>query len=268
LFGCAKEKKITEENLNTAGEMQVDQKVLQFDLVAYTDKGIKKWEVKGNSANLVDETIELTNIIATTYGEEEATLKSDEGIYDKEANKVSLKKNVVVTTQDGGTLLTEAIDWDSKDNIITTDKLVEIRRDQIRLYGTGVKGEPQLKRVQFKKEITVEMEEGATVMTCDGPLNIDYEKNLAIFNNNVKIVDEKGEVASDRLDAYLNPETKVIAKAIAIGSVKISRDDNYSHSEAATYLLEEHKVVLTGRPQLVIYPDQEFDASFFGGDSE
>ena len=99
------------------------------------------------------------------------------------------------------------------------------------------------------------MDNGATVITCDGPLDIDYEKNLAVFNNNVKIVDEKGEVTSNRLDAYLNRQTKAIVKAIAKGEVKILRNNNYSYSDEAVYLAREHKVVLTGRPKIVIYPE-------------
>ncbi|PIU41819.1 MAG: LPS export ABC transporter periplasmic protein LptC [Candidatus Omnitrophica bacterium CG07_land_8_20_14_0_80_42_15] len=268
LSGCGKKKEplANPDAIKAAG---IGQKILQFELTAYTDRGVKRWEVKGESANVVDEVVELKNVIATTYRQDTTlTLEADEGFYNRVSSKVHLEKNVVVTTGDGGRLLTDALDWDSKNNIITTDKPVLIKRQEINLWGTGAKGEPELKKAQFVKHIKIEMDKGATHIICDGPLDIDYENNVAFFNDNVRITDEKGEITSDKLDAYLNPQTKTIVKAIARGRVKILRNENYSYSDEAIYLAESHKVILTGRPRIVIYPDEKFDASFFGDKNE
>jgi LPS export ABC transporter protein LptC len=268
IAGCAqkKEEPLSEsERAELLKDAGIEQKVLAFDLTAYTDRGAKRWEVKGTSANVVDNIVELEDLIARTYGEENTlTLTADGGTYDKVAGTIHLENNVVITTSDGARVLTDVMDWDSKNNVITTDSLVTIEREAITLWGRGTRGEPELKKVQFLKDIRVEMDKGATVITCDGPLDVDYENNVGAFNNNVKIVDEKGEVTSDTLDAYLNPETKAIVKAIARGEVKIVRGDNYSESEEAIYLAEEHKVVLTGRPTIVFYPDEKFEATFLG----
>jgi len=271
LSGCATKEETASkpEEAEILEGKDIDQKVLKFDLTSYTDKGGKRWEVKGESANMVDDVVELKNITATTYGKENIlTLSADEGLYNKVLNKIHLEKNVIITSDDGARVLADAMDWDSQNNVITTDSLVEIERDEIKLWGRCVKGEPELKQVQFEKDIRIEMDEGATVITCDGPMYIDYEKNLATFNNNVKIVDEKGEVTAEKLNAHLNPETKAIVKATAKGNVKILRGENYSYSEEALYLAEEHKVILSGRPKLVIYPEERLDTSLFSGSNE
>jgi len=250
-------------------ELDVDQKMLQFDFTSYTDMGAKRWEVKGKSASVVNEIVELEDISATTYGGGNTmAFEADEGVYDKERSKARLEKNVVITTNDGATVRSESMDWNSENNLITTDSEITIEREEITLTGKGGKVESEFRKAQLEEKVKIEMDGvggvgGATVITCDGPLDIDYEKNTAVFNNNVKIVDEKGEVTSDKLYAYLNPETKTISKAIAKGNVRILRGDNSSTCDEAVYLPEERKVLLTGKPQIVIYPDKEFDASIF-----
>lgn len=253
------------ERAKQAGEDPAGQQVLQFDLTSYTDGGTKRWEVKGKSANVVNEMVELEDINATTYGEDNTiALRADEGTYDRELNKVRLEKNVVITTSDGAEVTTDTMDWDSKNNVISSDSIVKVEREEIILTGKGVKGEPELRKAQFEKDVKIDMYDGATVITCDGMMEVDYEKNIAIFNDNVKIVDEKGQITSDVLYAYLNPETKTIVKAIAKGNVRIIRGNNHSKSEEAIYLAEEKRVILKGKPEIVMFPDEKFDTSFFG----
>jgi len=257
------------ERAKQAEEKPADQQVLQFDLTSYTDGGTKRWEVKGKSANVVNEMVEMEDINATTYGEDNTLgLRADEGTYDKELNKVHLESNVVITTSDGAELTADTMDWDSKNNVITSESPVKIEREEITLSAKGVKGEPDLRKAQFEKDVKIDMYDGATVITCDGIMEVDYEKNIAIFNDNVKIVDEKGQITSDVLYAYLNPETKTIDKAIAKGNVKIIRGNNHSKSEEAVYLAEEKRVILKGRPEIVMFPDEKFDTSFFGEKDE
>jgi len=275
ISGCAGKEQEEEpqvpdfERAEQAEENPSDQQVLQFDLTSYTEGGTKRWEVKGKSANVVNEMVELEDIIATTYGEDNTlALSADEGTYNKKLNKVRLESNVVITTSDGAEVTTDTMDWDSKNNVISSDSIVKVEREEIVLTGKGVTGEPELRKAQFEKDVKIDMYDGATIITCDGIMEVDYEKNTAIFNDNVKIVDEKGQITSDVLYAYLNPETKTIVKAIAKGNVKIIRGNNHSKSEEAVYLAEEKRVILKGRPEIVMFPDEKFDAAFFGEKSD
>ncbi|MCM8779917.1 MAG: hypothetical protein NC914_02065, partial [Candidatus Omnitrophica bacterium] len=74
---------------------------------------------------------------------------------------------------------------------------------------------------------------------------------------------------SDTMDIYFNTakENKSadiggsIEKIVARGNVKIVRGENISYSQEATYSAADQKVVLTGRPKLVIYSTEGLHAS-------
>ena len=92
-----------------------------------------------------------------------------------------------------------------------------------------------------------------TIITCTGPLEIDYEKEIAVFHNNVK-VDQKdhGVMHADRMDAYFDFKNKKILRIISQGNVKIVKDENTSYSDEALYSAEDGKLTLSGNPRLVI----------------
>jgi LPS export ABC transporter protein LptC len=264
--GCGQEESVElSPRAPSSEEETADQKVLQFDLTAYTEQGAKRWEIKGRSANVIDHIVKLQDISAITYGRKNTLeLTADEGTYDKMTNKIYFVKNVVINSSDGARVSAETMDWDSKTNVILADGRVKIEREEITLWGRGVTGEPELKKARFREDVRIEMYNGTTIITCEGPLDIDYEKNMATFNEDVKIKDAKGEVTSKKLFAYLNPDSKAITKAIAKGEVKIKRGENFSQSDEVIYLAEERKVIMKGSPQLIIYPEENFEASLFG----
>src|SRR3990167_8254501 len=85
-----------------------EQKMLDFSLVGYTQKGKKSWEVMGKSADIISDIVRLTSVNANVYGEEEnINLVGDKGAYDKTNGKMHLEDNVIITTQSGGRLRSE-----------------------------------------------------------------------------------------------------------------------------------------------------------------
>jgi lipopolysaccharide assembly outer membrane protein LptD (OstA) len=86
---------------------------------------------------------------------------------------------------------------------------------------------------------------------------------------------------SDKLDIFFLPETKdktagegkekkstspsmsptamasKINKIVATGNVKVIQGKNISYSDTATYNAVEKKLLLTGRPKLVIYSTED-----------
>ena len=114
--------------------------------------------------------------------------------------------------------------------------------------------------------------ENKIVITCDGPLDVEYEKNVATFRNNVKVDRGDNQIYCDRLDVYFimkkdalpaptadasNLMGGKIDKIVAKGNVKIVRGENVSYSEEATYSALDKKIILSGRPKLVIYSKEE-----------
>ena len=156
----------------------------------------------------------------------------------------------------------------------------------------GAKGEPGLKNIVLEKDVKVNInpvnsaqEKEKIIITCDGPLEIDYEKNIAAFNNNVKVERTDSTIYSDKMDVYFsqsnNKEDKgakdagqakesselmgtKIEKIIARGNVKIVRGENTSYSEEAIYTASDKKITLTGRPKLIIYSTEDLKDAFTG----
>ncbi len=212
----------------------VQQKVLSFNLEGFSEKGAKQWDIQGDSAEVMqqDNRIILNNVVAKAYGEEaEATMKADKGVYDKAKNNVIMEDNVRVT-------------------ILNADKLSED-------YSTFPGSAPPESGQAPKKT-------GLTTITCDGEVVFNYEKNEAYFAKNVKVINEDGQIDADKITLYLDVKSKKIKEVVAEGNVKITRDKNVTFSGKATYIESEKKVVLSGRPKLVIYAEGGVEKTFLG----
>lgn len=247
------------------------QKMLDFSLVGYTQKGRKSWEVMGKSADIFSDIVRLSSVNANVYGEEEnINLVGDKGAYDKTSGKMHLQDNVVITTQSGGRLSTDSLDWDRVSQSVTTADVVNIEKQNLKARAKGLEGQPNLKKVFLKDDVKVELQEEQaagdallagkepTVITCDGPLEIDYEKEVAIFNTNVKVNQkEQGDMYADKMEAYFDFKNKKILRIKSMGNVKIVKGENTSYSEEAEYSAAAKKMVLTGRPRLVIYSEEK-----------
>lgn len=267
---------------------EADQQISEFSLSGYGDKGKKSWDISGKSADIFDKLIKLKDVIGNLYGEkEDINLTADKGDFDKAEGKVHLEQNVVITTSGGAKLTTDSLDWDRKNKLVTTEDTVHITRDNMVTTAKGVVGEPDLNKITLQKEVKVdilpvkeepaEAEKNKTIITCDGPLEIDYAKNIATFKNNVKVDTKDNLIYSDIMDVYFTASDKdnsqaadeapammgaKIQKIIAHGNVKIVRGENVSYSEEAVYTALDKRIVLTGKPKLIIYSTEGLSASF------
>ena len=203
---------------------------------------------------------------------------------------------MVITTSSGSKLTTDSLDWDRKNQLVTTKDTVNIERGNMVTTASGARGEPNLKKVSLEKDVTVNInpdnenkdkEPGVKkkiVITCDGPLQIDYDKNIATFNKNVKVDTQDALIQSDMMDVYFGSTGKdslgskkadsamagvmggtagsKIDKIVARGNVKITRGENVSFSDEATYNALDKKIILSGKPKLIIYSGEDMNASF------
>jgi len=270
-----------------------DQQINDFSLTGYGEKGKKNWDLAGKSADIFQEIVKLKDVIGNLYGkQEDIKLTADTGDFNKADGKVHLEDNVVITTSTGTKLTTDSLDWDRRAQLVTTKDIVNIEKENMTVVATGAKGEPNLKKVALEKDIKLDIKpidqnkdeasaKEKIVITCDGPLEIDYEKNIATFNNNVKVDRTDSTIYSDKMDVFFIPSGKgeepkdkstanktpslmgsSIDKIIARGNVKIVRGDNTSYSEEAIYSALDKKILLTGRPKLILYSTEDLSASF------
>lgn len=219
----------------------VNHKVLAFNLEGLNEKGAKKWDVKGESAEAISENeVKLDNIIASAYGEEaEAVITADEGVYDRAKNNVRLDKNVHATIE-----TTKGFNGTFVDG-------AEQKKDKDAKSGS-------LKSEKDKKS--------KTVITCDGEVQFDYEKNVAVFLKNVKVVNEDGVIDADKITVYLDSATRRLREIVASGNVTIVRGGNTTFSQTASYSEVDKKVTLSGKPKLVLSPEggMGFDTNLTG----
>lgn len=247
-----------------AGSQDTTHKIYTFSFSKYTPAGDKQIEIEGDSANILDRTVTLMNVVAKAYAEESpVTITSDHGDYDKGLNKIRLQKNVVATTENGTRLLTEELQIHPDKHLMETDLPAQIKKDNIDVKGVGASGDSNLKKVEFKKNVTVVVQDpadpknGPTVITCDGPLIVDYDKNVAHFKKNVVAQDTRGKLSADTMDVYYNRVTRKVSKIVATVNVVIENPDgNKTYSDSVIYLADEGKIILGG----------DTEAVYFGGD--
>lgn len=280
-----------------------DEMLSGFSVSGYGKGGKKQWDLEGKSADIQTEEIKLTDVTSKVYGKDmNLTIVADQGSLNRVDNNVHLENNVVATTEDGATVACDYLDWDSGGQKLSSDSPVQIKRGMMEAKGTGLIGQPALNYVELKKDVTVKISPPAqeeseplaredslpqppassileniaakpqappTIITCSGPLEVAYAKNLAIFQGDVKVSDSRGEIIADRMEVYFTTKAQGqsqiqgmegmgIEKVVATGDVEIHRAGNVTFSQEAVYDTNSGKLTLTGQPRLVIYSTEGF----------
>ncbi len=288
-FGCAG------ASPEPAPQQAADQQISDFSIAGYGEKGKKTWDLKGESADILEQTVKLKNLTGQLYGaDENVTLVADKGDFNRSSGTVHLEDNVVITTTSGARLTTDSLDWDRQKQVVSTPDQVNIQKENMVTVATGATGHPNLNTMTLEKNVTVTMTpaeltgaapeaapaagtgQDRIVITCDGPLDIDYQKNMARFNNNVKAEKEDSTIYADAMELYFgkNMDAKPKAEAsgsfsnskidkiVCLGNVKIVRGENVSYCEEAVYNAADQKISLRGKPKLVIYSTEDFKQAF------
>lgn len=94
----------------------------------------------------------------------------------------------------------------------------------------------------------VEGEDNLTVITSD-KLTFDYQKQFALFEKNVVVVDPEMRLYADRMTVRFGADNKA-QEIKAEGRVHIIQDDKESRSDLAIYNLIQGVIILTGKPQV------------------
>ncbi len=210
----------------------VQQKVMAFNLEGLSDSGQKKWDVSGKSAESISKTqMKLNDIVAKSYGNDsEATITARDGMYDKTKNNVTLENDVKAT-------------------IVSTK---------------GFAGSMTEAPAEAKSGPPKEGKKTKTTITCDGEVEFNYENNQAYFSKNVKVTGDDGNIDADKITINLDPVTRRVKEIIAEGNVKIKQGENITFSDRAVYVESERKILLTGKPKLVIYQEGGLSGNLFG----
>ena len=241
------------------------EKILGFTLNNFDDKNNKTWDLAGETLEMFGDDIHLTQVNANVYGEKDnMNLVADTGTFNRVDGKVHLQDNVVITSESGAKMMTDTLDWLQKNQLVTTDDKVNIFRGNLEAEGLGAVGRTDLKQMSLKEEVKVDINPEneddtmrKTTIICDGPLDIDYQKGSAVFNNNVEAFDGESQLFADKMTGYFDNESKEIVKVIAEGNVKMLRGKDKAYGKKAIYDAKTQQVSLVGRPKLVIYSQMD-----------
>ncbi|MDP8258157.1 MAG: LPS export ABC transporter periplasmic protein LptC [Candidatus Aadella gelida] len=246
------------------GGSDLEQRVLSFSIDGRSPKGAQQWHLEGKSAQIIGEDIHLDDLGAVAYGDKTIViLTSERGIYSKDKGEVELLGDVKVNSDDGLTLTTEKAKWSQNTKEIFTDTVVHISRDGLIAVGTGGMANSDKMYAILEKDVMVSMEPSTTV-TCDGPLEIDYNGHVAIFKNNVKVTDKDGKLYADTLTVEFDPDTEKFKQVVAEGNVKTKKGRSYTISEKAIYTESTKSAKLLGRPRIIIDPQEIEKLDGFG----
>ncbi|MBD3425784.1 MAG: LPS export ABC transporter periplasmic protein LptC [Candidatus Omnitrophica bacterium] len=246
-------------------EKGLEQKVYSFAIDGRSPKGVKQWHLEGNSAEIKGEDIHLNDLKAVAYGDDATVnLTSDKGIYNKEKGEVELIGDVDVVSDAGFTLNTDRARWSQTTKEIYTDAQVHITGKGVTAKGVGGRANSDEKWAILKEQVVVTMEP-ETRVDCDGPLEVSYKDNTAIFYNNVSVRDKDGKMYSDKLTVNIDPETQKLSQVVAEGNVKVKRGKSYTISEKAIYTDSTKHAQLLGRPRVIIDPEQLTEMENSGG---
>lgn len=226
-----------------------------FTLVSDAEDGRRRWQVSGKSANLMTELIELSDITATAYGQDtRVTLTARGGLLDRRRHDVQLAEDVQAVTTEGTTLTTQSLAWNAERQTLTTADWVTVARDNLMIVGRGAVGSPGLRRVRFQREVHVTLNP-STVITCRGPLEIDYARHRARFRRHVAVQDPRGEIWADRMDVRIDPTTHQLTQVQCWGHVRIVRERQTAQSHRALYRQPDGTILMIGHPQVTCYPE-------------
>lgn len=95
---------------------------------------------------------------------------------------------------------------------------------------------------------TLATEDNLTVITSD-KLTFDYQKQYALFEKNVVVVDPEMRLYADRMTVRFGPDNH-ITEIKAEGRVHIVQQDKEARSDLAIYNLLQGVIILTGKPQV------------------
>ena len=230
-----------------------------FTLEGHDETGRRTWQVRGQSADILSETVHLSPVAATSYGQVQVDLKADKGDYEKKSQNIYLKRHVVVITSDGVKLNTKSLRWFSEQETGITPDWVRVTRAGMKVTGREAKGFPKRKFVRLEKKVRLILngDQGRTVVTCDGPMEVDYGRHKARFWRSVLVRDAKGTIRADRMDVTLTPQTNQIDQAVFWGHVKINHGPQSAFANRANYWQPQGRTSLIGHPKLVMVPEKE-----------
>lgn len=235
-----------------------------FNLDGYTQDGKKAWTVNGDNADILGDKIKISNVDAQSYGDEKVFLTAETGTINQTTGTIHLEKDVVITSETGAQMTTDTLDWNRTADLVKTEDNVTIVDKDMTMTGKGMEAHPNMQVAQFDQDVTVTMDTEPEpditkylTITSDGPMEIDQTKSYAVFNDNVVAVQADQTLKADKMEIYFDEAKKEVKEMICTGHVVVVRGVNQSFADKLVYNSTERRMVLSGRPKLILVTEGE-----------
>ncbi len=159
---------------------------------------------------------------------------------------------------------TETLQWQRNKDLVQTDDRVSIENDGMIVEGQGMEAHPNLKEAKLRSDVTADIlaegkdheKDNRIQITSDGPMEIDQATQSAVFNDNVQALElsTNRKLKADRMQVVFNEDSKKIKEIICTGNVELHQGMNVTFSDSLTYKADEQRMILTGKPKLIIDP--------------
>lgn len=205
------------------------QVIEHFELEGYDDEGNASWRLVGDAAHV------------------------------SSATDVFIEKDVVLTMLGGAIVRSDKVFWQNSKTRFVTSQPVKVMHRNIEVEGRGAIGKLNQKSIQINQDIRMTIEPDGTVVTCRGPMRILQGESKVTLYHDVRIRDDRGDLAADRMDAFFDPDTKKIVAITASGRVRITRGEDVSVANKAIYDTRTGSVRLEGMPEISIRDTQRLE---------
>jgi LPS export ABC transporter protein LptC/lipopolysaccharide transport protein LptA len=244
-----------------------------FNLSGYSESGQKSWDIKGDKADIQGNEVAVTNVNANSYGDQDLNLTARKGKIDKATGDVDLQEDVVITSDSGTTMKTDTLQWQRSKDLVQTDDKVSIEDGTMTVRGTGMEAHPSLKDAKLRSDVTANiLSEGSDKkknnqiqITSDGPMEIDQATQAAVFTDNVQAVEMSTgrKLKADRMRVTFDEGSRKIKEIFCTGNVELHQGMNITYSDSLTYKADEQRMILTGKPKLIIDPGDRTSEEMF-----
>ena len=201
-----------------------NQELQKFNLTGFDNEGKRFWNLEGETA------------------------KIDPG------QTVYLDQNVTLKLREDTVIRTDHVQWSQDGGTLKTDAPVVVDHQNVKIKGLGAVGRPSDSFIQINRNVRMVINP-ATTLTCKGPMKIFYKENKIVFYRQVKVVDEKGTLTSNRMDVFFDSNEKKISQIVAVGNVIIQRGTDTTRSARAVYSVETGSIRLEGNPEVTIHKE-------------
>lgn len=212
---------VTPRNDAPVAPSEQEQILEHFELEGFDAEGNQSWHLVGESAHV--------------------SLNKD----------VYIERNAILTLNRVTRVYADKVFWQHNKSRFITNQPVRIVHEGVEILGVGAQGRLNEKFVQLNENIRMNMSPG-TVITAKGPMRVFQDRNQAILYRDVWILDPRGAVSSDRMDAFFDAESRQINQVIATSNVRISRGEDVTFAQKATYNVLTGSVKLEGAPEIEI----------------